>query len=255
MSCAEWTGITGTPALPARCLNIRWKLRGSIGIPYLVVSTRPEPCHASATAARAGLGCEGRCRLAAGHEGGEVGDGHVDVGSDGLGEGRTNRRGGRVLGQDRILVPGRVVCVQQAMVTGHRVTQGDALFACWAPAHAVVVVDSRQRSELGGERHRAEPGRGLGEARCCGLTQGGGPKRSKVDDPVLKGGCEAFGDGEGGGVDSAGDDDACGVGVCVALSQPVPVVDVVALVNASVGVAGQRDHPFGGRVPVQAVEA
>jgi hypothetical protein len=39
----ECTGMTGTPARRTLDLNARWKLRGSIGSPSHVVSTRPVP--------------------------------------------------------------------------------------------------------------------------------------------------------------------------------------------------------------------
>ena len=60
----SWTVILRTPALRQRAFQERLKLRGSIGVPYLVLNTHLPPCHIAPAASRTDACWVRRCRNA-----------------------------------------------------------------------------------------------------------------------------------------------------------------------------------------------
>jgi len=122
-----------------------------------------------------------------------------------------NCRGRCFAAQDGVLVPRRVIHVQQSAVLADRDAEREPLVAVGPPAHAEVVVESRRVMELGAEGGRAHPGQtGLDLGRAVCKVQDDGPQLGKLGDAVGESAGQSLGDGECPRVDAASDGDSGG---------------------------------------------
>ena len=166
---------------------------------------------------------------------------HVDVDIQRLSECRLHGRSGHVAAHDRVLVPQRVVGVQQPARRRRECGAARSAVAAVTPPHPVVAVDAGHVPVPGVEGLRPDP------LQHGGLERGSWTDRSLLEraefgtafgelpgDPV--------GDLERSVVSASREDEADGVCVGVALPEPVPVVGWVVQVDVGMGVAGQRDQ-------------